>query len=834
MDVELPEKVDVCVSELIGMIGSSEGAAVILNNARRFLKDGGVMIPQRCATRIAAARLPDLLADEPAFGELSGHYVEEIFRTVGYPFDVRVCIKNFPVEHVLSDSALFEELDFSGYVAPEYESCVRLCITRGGRLDGFLLWLNLHTCHEELIDSLHGQYNWLPVFFPVFYPGVSVSEGDVIEAECSCVLRDSALIPDYRIKGTLIRGAGSSVAFDHTSSYRRRSFRESCFYQRLFPESQETNFPHIGSWNARQVCRWRDIYNELYRQPSQEADPRFNTVGWNSSYTGQALSSAEMREQVEATVSRIRALRPTRVLEIGCGTGLLLFRLAPECARYCATDVSGVAVEYVRRQLEGLPQVEVRQAGADDFSFVESGGFDVVVLNSVVQYFPGAAYLERVLRGAVTAVCPRGYVFVGDVRSLGLWETFNTSLELAKAEGAVRRAELRERVARRLRHEQELVVGQEWFEGLRSRIDGISVVEAQIKRGWAQNELTRFRYDVVLAVACAADGPGPSNELSWEQIGSVQALGELLRNRSAAALVVRGVPNVRVMAAVAASEWLRAGDADEGARTVGEWRERLVSTADGVEPEAIWQMAEASGYEAHLGWAGPGAEREFDALLRPRGAGPVAAGWQRMGSANQPRRRYTNDPEKSDATQRLVPNLREYLRDLVPDYMVPASFVLLDAMPLTPNGKVDRRNLPDPDRIRPELDSSYVAPSTPTEKILSGIWAELLGVDRVGARDNFFELGGHSLLAMQVVSRVRDALRIELPLRKLFEFPTVAGLARSILDQQVLPPEPEIAQVTSQPRWNEVEKLSDEQVDTLLSDILGDVPAGGMRSVRPT
>ena len=95
-DVDLPERVDVCVSELIGMIGSSEGVAPILNDARRFLKEGGVMIPERCVTLVAAARLPESLAAEPAFTELSGHYVEDIFRTAGYLFDVRVCVKNFP------------------------------------------------------------------------------------------------------------------------------------------------------------------------------------------------------------------------------------------------------------------------------------------------------------------------------------------------------------------------------------------------------------------------------------------------------------------------------------------------------------------------------------------------------------------------------------------------------------------------------------------------------------------------------------------------------------------------------------------------------------------
>jgi amino acid adenylation domain-containing protein len=125
-------------------------------------------------------------------------------------------------------------------------------------------------------------------------------------------------------------------------------------------------------------------------------------------------------------------------------------------------------------------------------------------------------------------------------------------------------------------------------------------------------------------------------------------------------------------------------------------------------------------------------------------------------------------------------DLRNFLKEKLPEYMVPAVFVLLDALPLMPNGKVDRWALPAPDRSRPELDKAFVAPRTPTEELLAEIWAQLLDIERVGIHDNFFDLGGHSLLATQLVSRMREAFQVEIPLRRLFEVPTVAGLAESI------------------------------------------------------
>jgi acyl carrier protein len=124
--------------------------------------------------------------------------------------------------------------------------------------------------------------------------------------------------------------------------------------------------------------------------------------------------------------------------------------------------------------------------------------------------------------------------------------------------------------------------------------------------------------------------------------------------------------------------------------------------------------------------------------------------------------------------------LKSFLKQHLPDYMVPAMFIPLDALPLSPSGKVDRKALPLPETVRLDLPHEYVAPRTDTEARLVVIAAELLKIDRVGATDNFFELGGHSLLATQFISRMRAAFHLDLPLRTLFEHPTIAALAAEI------------------------------------------------------
>lgn len=127
-----------------------------------------------------------------------------------------------------------------------------------------------------------------------------------------------------------------------------------------------------------------------------------------------------------------------------------------------------------------------------------------------------------------------------------------------------------------------------------------------------------------------------------------------------------------------------------------------------------------------------------------------------------------------------VSEIRNHLKQQLPDYMIPSAFVMLDALPLTTGGKVDRRALPAPGDARPGLEEGFVAPRTPTEEVLAAIWAEVLGLKQVGVHDNFFDLGGHSLLATQVISRIRESFRAELPLRSVFEVSTLADLADRI------------------------------------------------------
>lgn len=234
--VQLPEKVDLCISEIVEAIGGAEGAAVILNDARRFLNRDAVVIPERSTTKIAGVTLPNSMRKAPYFTAASGYYVSRIFEQVGHKFDLRLCIKNFPRSHILSNVGIFEDLDFTDYTEPTYKREVTLTIDRNASLDGFLLWLNLALRSDDVIDILDNRYAWFPAYFPVFSPGIEVSEGDVIEAICSCTLSDNHVHPDYSIQGVLVGRDGRRAEFEYFSPHHERRYKANQFYASLFKD----------------------------------------------------------------------------------------------------------------------------------------------------------------------------------------------------------------------------------------------------------------------------------------------------------------------------------------------------------------------------------------------------------------------------------------------------------------------------------------------------------------------------------------------------------------------------------------------------------------------
>ncbi|MFC9156620.1 non-ribosomal peptide synthase/polyketide synthase [Streptomyces bauhiniae] len=498
--------------------------------------------------------------------------------------------------------------------------------------------------------------------------------------------------------------------------------------------------------SADGVEDWKDLHELLYSAAGAE-DFAENFAGWNSMYDGQPIPLADMREWREATVTRIRELRPRRVLEIGVGSGLLLSRLAPDCEAYWGTDLSEEAVRALTAQVAEVPEladrVTLSARPAHDLAGLPEGYFDTVVVNSVVQYFPGGDYLTGVLRDAAALLAPGGALFIGDVRNLRLLRTLSAAVEGHRTEGDDKEA-LRAAVDRAVAWEGELLVDPDYFAAL----DGFTA-DIRIKRGTHHNELTRYRYDVVLrpGTPVAHDVP----ETPWPDLGSPEALSGLLAATDRP-LRVTGIPNARLAD-------------DLGALAALDDSSRTATGPYGIDPETLHEIAARHGHRAHLTWAGDAEDGALDALFTSEDApAPYRAG------AGHP---LTNRPAPFRNVTALMAALRTHAAGSLPDYMVPAAFVPLDRLPVTPSGKLDAAALPVPDRT---LSTGGRPPATARERLLCELYARALDMPSVGADDDFFALGGDSIVAVRLLVLARRA-GLELTPRDVFRHRTAAELA---------------------------------------------------------
>ncbi|WDQ32174.1 amino acid adenylation domain-containing protein [Paenibacillus marchantiae] len=537
--------------------------------------------------------------------------------------------------------------------------------------------------------------------------------------------------------------------------------------------------------NNQTVNDWEMIFDDyFYSQEAVTQDETFNTIGWNSNFTGKPIDLKEMRLWLNNTVQQIQSLNPSRVLEIGCGTGMILYRIAPSTNNYLGLDISRGVIEELEKSLLNKPEynmVKLFHNAAHDFSKIQQS-FDTVILNSVVQYFPSREYLTEVLGNAIKVISDEGSIFIGDVRSYSLLDTFQFAVELYKAKDDMSSTDLIDRICERNEMENELVISPEYFYQLQNDYPQITGVKVTLKRGDYTNELSQFRYDVTLLINKNVIRIEPQEVLEWDnRTTDLFDIIESLQKEEIETLRLNKVPDLRVLREVETKKRFDNADLSE-IKTIGELKQiaKDISIDEAVNPAKLFDLESSTNYVVEISFSQN--IGYFDVIFINKSrmnniSSPIIWGDNRNDFDYS--QKLTTYPKKIKDNYDLISKSRSYLQVALPEYMLPTHFIVMDKFPINSNGKVDKKSLPLPYKSRTFIQN-YVPPRTDTEQMLCNIWEEVLDIRPIGIYDDFFELGGHSLLATQIISRLRNEYDLGISLHSIFEYSSIELLSQHV------------------------------------------------------
>jgi thioesterase domain-containing protein/ubiquinone/menaquinone biosynthesis C-methylase UbiE/acyl carrier protein len=530
---------------------------------------------------------------------------------------------------------------------------------------------------------------------------------------------------------------------------------------------------------SRLITNWKELYETEYEKTEGgevSLDEEFNIIGWNDSFTGKAIPEEQMREWLQDIVEVIMTGKPQNVLEIGSGTGLIYYQLAGKIKKYIGTDFSRSAINQITKRInKGVRDygpTELRVCAAHEVSLKDDEQVDTVILNSIVQYFPGEDYMTDVIGKSISFLKGRGRIIIGDVRDNRLLELFKARLHLNKMQQSKNVKEFKWTVDQDVLKEEELCFSPDYFYRLQSQYPEITHIVIKWKQGSYINELTLYRYTVVIYIGAEAEVIKPEWQ-NWNDFTDMQSIISQLEE-GADIMALKDVPNPRLVQERLLSNALQ----HRTVNTVGDIIDFLGrEEKGGMDLDQIVKVAQAKGYGYRLLLDED--PLKMNVLIEQKPSGSfIQQPYSEKGFVNNTL--STNIPLFNDISSELQKDIRALLHKRLPQYMVPSEMIALLQLPLTRNGKVDRVFLSEREDKGLVNTLNYQPPVTELEHKIVRIWQELLALERVGIHDNFFELGGHSLLAIRVISAIKKELNVELAVNDIFIHPTIGGLVNKL------------------------------------------------------
>ncbi|KAK1912605.1 hypothetical protein P3342_004541 [Pyrenophora teres f. teres] len=551
---------------------------------------------------------------------------------------------------------------------------------------------------------------------------------------------------------------------------------------------------HVDTWEKQFDA---EVYSPVSNIRPEKIGRDF--TGWTSMYDGSEVDKIEMNEWLDDTIATIlNGRRPGHVLEIGSGTGMILFNLGDGLQAYMGLDPSRNAVNFVEKTARSMPalagRVRMHKATAADVGQLERPiAANLVVMNSVVQYFPSQDYLFKVVQELVVLEGVQN-IFFGDIRSYALYQEFLATRALHIAGNKTTKAELRRMMADMERVERELLIDPAFFTALPSRLPGlVEHVEILPKKMKATNELSCYRYAAVVHVKQNGRQQqdqkirqvkdeewidftkrGLDHKSLQQQLSALSSSSTLAVSNISYSKTIISRCLVESLDDVAAE---KLGDQD-WLSSVHEKAQRIPS----FSATDLVELAQEAGCRIEISWSRQksqhgGLDAIFHQCTSENGEDRVLFRFP-TDHAERPLHSLSNKPLQQQDLQRTQQQLREMLQDQLPAYMVPQTITVLDSMPLNQNGKVDRNMLAQLVQEPTARQGPVQQPTSAAERKMQQLWAQVLSIepDSIGLDDSFFRLGGDSIAAMKLVGEARST-GLQLSVANIFRHPTLTALA---------------------------------------------------------
>ncbi len=522
--------------------------------------------------------------------------------------------------------------------------------------------------------------------------------------------------------------------------------------------------------------QWQAVWQESYLTPEGEPDAD-DFSGWISSISGQAMDAEKMRRWADVTADRVLALSPENVLEVGCGTGLIASRIIGSLVHYTGVDFSPAAIRKTDTRLTaaGHKRFSLLESGADQIPVDDLTEVELIIINSVAQYFPSIEFLLRTISRLSGKLKPGGVVFLGDLRYLRFLDHLNSRILISKEDSIQSVEEFKRRLTDLRISEQELLLTPDALAPLETSTGRTFSISTLLKPEGIDEELRDFRYDLVLRFDEEKPDCWPSSALPEVRFRDSSLAIDVLESalhEHPKGFRVSQLPNSRL----AATQRFLVGLAE--ARHDASLSDLLGSLHQKPESDSMqmyMDWAKDQDLEVALHWDSTDDGR-LSAIFEKSTQGFRLNPYPIQETSSQ--QLSSNRPGLKSEQAALRRTLDDVLRQKLPDYMIPTAIVVLDQFPMTPNGKLDRLALPEPSSTVSR--DTFIVPETPSEQLIAEVWKDLLGVPSISSSDRFFELGGHSLLAVQVIARLREKTGINIELQTLFDLPQLSELAKHI------------------------------------------------------